>query len=123
MSFVIRRKLISRVGNLFPEIMIKDKTIVITGAANGIGRAWAEMFKADGAKVIACDKDEERLQELDKLDTISLMMSSNLFSEISESQIFISSALNQCKWSLCLCSVIFIFFKLISNSLKKSGFF
>ncbi len=51
--------------------------------------------------------------------SISLMMSSNSFSEISESQIFISSALNQCKWSLCLCSVIFIFFKLISNLLKK----
>ena len=51
--------------------------------------------------------------------SISLMMSSNSFSEILESQIFISSALNQCKWSLFLCSVIFIFFKLISNSLKK----
>ena len=50
---------------------------------------------------------------------ISLMMSANSFSEIPESQIFISSLLNQCKWSLCLCSVIFIFFKLISNSLKK----
>ena len=53
--------------------------------------------------------------------SISLMMSSNSFSEIPESQIFISSALNQCKWSLCLCSVIFIFFKLISNSLKKEA--
>ena len=51
--------------------------------------------------------------------SISLMMSSNSFSKIPESQIFISSLLNQCKWSLCLCSVIFIFFKLISNSLKK----
>ena len=50
---------------------------------------------------------------------ISLMMSSNSFSEIPELQIFISSLFNQCKWSLCLCSVIFIFFKLISNSLKK----
>ncbi len=50
---------------------------------------------------------------------ISLMMSSNSFSEIPQSQIFIASLLNQCKWSLCLCSVIFIFFKLISNSLKK----
>ena len=50
---------------------------------------------------------------------ISLMMSSNSFSEIPELQIFISSLLNQCKWSLCLFSVIFIFFKLISNSLKK----
>ena len=51
--------------------------------------------------------------------SISLMMSSSSFSEIPESQIFISSVLNQCKWSLCLCSVIFIFFKLISNLLKK----
>ena len=51
--------------------------------------------------------------------SISLMMSSNSFSEIPESQIFISSVFNQCKWSLCLCSVIFIFFKLISNLLKK----
>ena len=53
--------------------------------------------------------------------SISLMMSSNSFSEIPESQIFISSVLNQCKWSLCLCSVIFIFFKLILNSLKKEA--
>ena len=53
--------------------------------------------------------------------SISLMMSSNSFREIPESQIFISSILNQCKWSLCLCSVIFIFFKLISNSLKKEA--
>ena len=45
--------------------MIQGKTIVITGAANGIGRAWAEMFKVDGAEVIACDKDEKKLQELD----------------------------------------------------------
>ena len=46
--------------------MIEGKTIVITGAANGIGRSWAEMFKSDGAQVIACDKNEKRLQELDE---------------------------------------------------------
>ncbi len=50
----------------YPDSMIEGKTIVITGAANGIGRAWAEMFFADGAKVIACDKDEEQLLELNK---------------------------------------------------------
>jgi len=50
---------------------------------------------------------------------ISLMMSSSSFSEIPGSQIFISSLLNQCKWSLCLCSVIFVFFKFISSILKK----
>ena len=32
---------------------------------------------------------------------ISLMMSSNSFSEIPQSQIFIASLLNQCKWVLC----------------------
>tara|TARA_Y100001970_G_scaffold178893_1_gene217755 strand:- start:376 stop:876 length:501 start_codon:yes stop_codon:yes gene_type:complete len=52
---------------------------------------------------------------------ISLMMSSNSFSEIPESQIFIASLLNQCKWSMCLCSVIMILFKLIANSLKKEN--
>ena len=50
---------------------------------------------------------------------ISLMMSFNSFSEIAESQIIFSSLLTQCKWSLCLCSVVFIFFTLISNTLKK----
>lgn len=34
------------------------KTCVITGAAHGIGRAIAEAFQAEGAIVIATDKDE-----------------------------------------------------------------
>tara|TARA_B100001175_G_scaffold108896_1_gene92496 strand:+ start:1607 stop:2320 length:714 start_codon:yes stop_codon:yes gene_type:complete len=53
--------------------MIEGKTIVITGAANGIGRAWAEMFKRDGAEVIACDKDEKKLHELDELGIITVL--------------------------------------------------
>ena len=53
--------------------MIQGKTIVITGAANGIGRAWAEMFKVDGAEVIACDKDEKKLQELDELGMTTVL--------------------------------------------------
>ena len=53
--------------------MIEGKTIVITGAANGIGRAWAEMFKRDGAEVIACDKDEKKLNELDELGIITVL--------------------------------------------------
>jgi len=44
--------------------MLKKKTIVITGAANGIGRAWAKAFNQEGAKVIACDIDEENLLTL-----------------------------------------------------------
>ncbi len=53
--------------------------------------------------------------------SISLMMSYDVFSEISASQIFLASLLNQCKWSLCVCSVIFIVYKLIFNILKKEA--
>ncbi len=38
---------------------LKDKIIVITGAASGIGRALAVRFAAEGAKLVACaDRDE-----------------------------------------------------------------
>ena len=76
----------------YPETMIEGKTIVITGAANGIGRAWAEMFKADGAEVIACDKDQNKLQELDKLGVTTV------FTDVSkpkEVEGFIDLAINE----------------------------
>jgi len=38
---------------------LKDKIIVVTGAASGIGRALAVRFAAEGAKFVACaDRDE-----------------------------------------------------------------
>ena len=37
---------------------LKDKIIVVTGAASGIGRAMAIRFKAEGAKMVICaDRD------------------------------------------------------------------
>ena len=47
-------------------IIIKDKTILITGAANGIGRAWAENFHKEGATVFACDVQIDKLSELEE---------------------------------------------------------
>ena len=35
--------------------MFEGQVILITGAASGLGRAWAEGFSADGAQVIAAD--------------------------------------------------------------------
>ena len=45
---------------------LKDKNIVITAAAQGIGRATAIAFSEEGANVIATDINEEKLKELQK---------------------------------------------------------
>lgn len=45
---------------------IAGKTAIVTGAANGVGRAIARHFIEQGANVILADRDEERLrQEVD----------------------------------------------------------
>ena len=46
---------------------MKGKTILITGAARGLGRAWAELFNHEGANIFACDIEEAGLQELQEL--------------------------------------------------------
>ncbi|MCC6466934.1 MAG: SDR family oxidoreductase [Alphaproteobacteria bacterium] len=38
---------------------LKDKVAVVTGAAGGIGRAVAERFVKEGAKVVICDIDDK----------------------------------------------------------------
>lgn len=39
---------------------LKDKIVVVTGAASGIGRALAQRFASEGAKAVVCaDRDED----------------------------------------------------------------
>ena len=45
---------------------LKDKKIIVTAAAQGIGRATALNFANEGASVIATDINEEKLIELNK---------------------------------------------------------
>jgi 3-oxoacyl-[acyl-carrier protein] reductase len=43
---------------------LAGKTVVVTGAAHGIGRAYATRFAAEGANLVLCDLDGERLEEV-----------------------------------------------------------
>ena len=45
---------------------LKDKKIIVTAAAQGIGKATALAFEREGAKVIATDINLEKLKELKK---------------------------------------------------------
>lgn len=45
---------------------LSGKTCVVTGAASGIGRACCELFCAEGARVIAVDRDAEGAAALDE---------------------------------------------------------
>jgi len=44
--------------------MLEGKTIVITGAASGLGRAWARGFLDEGAVVVGADINEKGLTDL-----------------------------------------------------------
>ena len=41
-------------------MQLKDRIIVITGAASGIGRATVDLFVAEGARVIAADIQDDK---------------------------------------------------------------
>jgi NAD(P)-dependent dehydrogenase (short-subunit alcohol dehydrogenase family) len=52
---------------------VKGRTIVITGAASGIGKAFAEGFLAEGAIVVAADIHAEGLGPLAEVGAIALV--------------------------------------------------
>ncbi len=44
--------------------MLIDKTVLVTGASSGIGRACAEAFAAAGARLLLCARRGDRLEQL-----------------------------------------------------------
>lgn len=47
-------------------MLLKDKVALITGGANGIGRATALRFAREGARLVVSDVDENGLQEVSR---------------------------------------------------------
>ena len=43
---------------------VQDAKIIVTGAASGMGKCFADQLAKDGAQVMACDIDEEGLEAL-----------------------------------------------------------
>lgn len=40
-----------------PDLWLANKTVVVTGAGNGIGRAIAQLFALQGARIVSVDVD------------------------------------------------------------------
>lgn len=45
-------------------MLLKDKTVLITGASSGIGKSTAELFAKNGSNLILTGRRKERLEEL-----------------------------------------------------------
>ena len=46
------------------DLGLKDRVYVVTGASRGLGLAGAQALVADGARVVVCARDEQRLAEV-----------------------------------------------------------
>ena len=41
-------------------MLLKDRVAIVTGAGSGIGRAGAELFAREGARVVVAEINQER---------------------------------------------------------------
>lgn len=82
------------------NIDLKGKTVVITGASRGIGKATAEVFSKSGANLILLSRDETKLSAISRqlsakyfaLDVSKSAKVEKVFSEIDNIDILINNA-------------------------------
>lgn len=76
--------------------MLENKKIIVTGAANGIGKSIAESFRAEGAHVIGLDLEEVRLEgvEYRKCDVSDFNEVEKVFASIAQDHGAIHALIN-----------------------------
>ena len=45
------------------DLALKDRRVLITGGSQGLGKAIARGFLAEGARVVIVSRDQDRLQK------------------------------------------------------------
>jgi len=58
------KQVASHLTNSYPQGLLKDEVVIVTGAAQGIGRSVAEIAAKEGAKVVVSDLDEAKAQKV-----------------------------------------------------------
>ncbi len=74
------------------------KTVFITGASSGIGRATARIFGSNGFNLVICGRRQERLQELEKEFGSKVKVESLVFDVSSNDEV--GAAIKKMKTSL-----------------------
>ena len=69
-----------------PMTSLKHKTVLITGASAGIGKACAEAFAAEGSRLILCAR------RVDKLNAVSSEISVKYGIEVQTAQLDVSDS-------------------------------
>lgn len=114
--------------------MLKGKIAIVTGASRGIGRAIAETFAREGAKVVICGRKADTLEEVaraigpsaipivchvGRLEQIQSMVA-EIIEDLGRIDILVNNAATNVAQAPCLDIAEWMFDKMIEINLKSA---